>query len=117
MTKKSQKFYAILVSTKSEIRDEKLSGLFGEEYQPDPDPDSLFVTYINDDKTFGKSNKLCHIKKWKTEAGVKKVFNSIEDKNFLKIVEITDLWNEDIDRRIEWEIEEHKKKNRITQKI
>ena len=110
MLKKSQKLYAILVSTKSEIRDEKLSGLFGEEYQVNPDFDSIFVMHIDANKTITSTNKICYIKKWKTEAGVRKAFDSIENKNLLKIVEITELWNEDIERRIVWETEEHNKK-------
>jgi hypothetical protein len=110
MIKKSQKLYAILVSTKSEIRDEKLSGLFGEEYQANPDFDSIFVMDIDANKTITSTSKICYIKKWKTEAGVRKAFDSIENKNLLKIVEITELWNEDIERRIVWETEEHKKK-------
>jgi len=67
------------------------------------------------DTTYGNihtNTNLAWIKVWKTKAGAEKAFRRMrpEPGQKLKVVEITELWNVDIDNRIEIEIKMHKKR-------
>lgn len=103
--KKSKELFAILILNKDEHRDELISNILDVSYKLTPKIGDIFITYLyaNGDYTF--SEKLSYVKSWKTIRGVENNFAKLIPKqnHIFRIVDISDIWNDDIDIRIEKE--------------
>ena len=124
---KSKKLYGILILDSKESRDKNLSNILETEYKPEPTSESFYIA--GDLDSVKLSNVFSYIKTWRTISGVERyrskllnifqknpnekissVFGKKNDDIFfseieIEIVDITSSWNDDVDRRIQKEIE------------
>ena len=113
---KSDKVYAILISDKTEFRDKFLSELLETDYTPVVKGGKFISSFDIRPKmptSFYKStDRIGKSKIWKTYAGIKRVYDNLKprDQDRFEIVEVTDLWNSDIDCRVKIETDLYNKK-------
>lgn len=97
---------------KEEAREEILSDLLETAYDPKPKAGDLFVSSVGHYGDIHTHTNLAWAKFWKTKAGAENAFRRMKPDpgQKIKVVEITELWNADIDVRIENEIKMHEKR-------
>lgn len=97
---------------KEEARGEILSDLLETTYNPKFKAETPFVTSVGHYGNFTTNTVLAWAKIWKTKAGAENAFKRMKPDpgQKIKVVEITELWNADIDKRIENEIKIHEKR-------
>lgn len=127
MREKSKKLYAILVLEKDEMRDKSLSKILDVKYNGQLSENSNFICGTTSHPTYTKN--LSYIKVWKTLSGATRFFNRVKEEARtistllnrsykvqeigsigLELVEITELWNSDINKRIEKETLSYQKR-------
>ena len=92
MIKKSNKLYGIMILDKEENRDQNLSKLLEMEYTPKAKDKSTFISSTSILPYYEKKGAENYLSKIKT--------GDTQQNKVLYVVEITDLWNIDIDERI-----------------
>jgi len=102
---KSNRLYSIMIVDKKEHRDKSLSEILGEEYIPQADEKTKFVDTYQYVPLYNDTKNLSQARTWKTIPGAERFLAKlkIKQEDTLQIVDITDLWNSDIDKRIDYE--------------
>ena len=102
---KSNRLYSIMIVDKKEHRDKSLSEILGEEYIPQADEKTKFVDTYQYVPLYNDAKNLSQARTWKTIPGAERFLDKlkIKQEDTLQIVDITDLWNSDIDKRIDYE--------------
>ena len=94
-----------MIVDKKEHRDKSLSEILGEEYIPEANEKTKFVDSYQYVPLYNDTKNLSQARTWKTTHGAERFLSKLKVKqeDSLQVVDITDLWNRDIDKRIEKE--------------